>query len=188
MTAFIPRRDLDLGALRALSHPLRYRLLYHLAFVGEANSTSVAKAFGESTGSTSYHLRKLADAGLIEEVPNRGDGRERWWRLVPLDLRWGPEIQQTPETQRLAHEASTLNLERDREMVARYRANRARFPEWDTAATFSSSATRLTPAELEDFSARYLELLKSYWRPPDECPPDAEPVALIFYAFPWPGE
>lgn len=53
---------------------------------------------------------------------------------------------------------------------------------------FSSSATRLTPEELAEFTERYVELIKSYWRPPEECPPDAEPVAVLFYAFPWPGE
>jgi DNA-binding transcriptional ArsR family regulator len=40
-------------------------------------STSVAGALGESTGATSYHLRKLAEQHLIEEVPERSGGRER---------------------------------------------------------------------------------------------------------------
>lgn len=184
----IPRRDLDLRALRALAHPLRYRLLYHLAFVGEANSTSVARAFGESTGSTSYHLRKLAEADLIEEVVPRSNGRERWWRLVPLDLRGIADADRSPEAEQLAKETSTFKFERDRDLVARFLANRARFPEWENATMFSSSATRLTPAELAEFTERYVELVKSYWRPPEECPPESEPVAVLFYAFPWPGE
>ena len=36
---------------------------------------------------TSYHLRVLADAGVIEEVPGQTNGRERWWRAVLVDLR-----------------------------------------------------------------------------------------------------
>src|SRR6266571_1026927 len=78
----LKRRDVDLDGLRALAHPLRQRILYHLAFAGPATSTSIAEAFGESTGSASYHLRQLARFGFIEEIPDQGSGRERWWRLV----------------------------------------------------------------------------------------------------------
>ena len=45
------------------------------------------EALGESTGTTSYHLRVLADAGVVEEVPGQTNGRERWWRVPPVDLR-----------------------------------------------------------------------------------------------------
>jgi hypothetical protein len=52
----------------------------------------------------------------------------------------------------------------------------------------SSSATRLTPEELERFAEEYIALLKRFWRPLEESPADAMPIAAIFYAFPWPGE
>lgn len=187
MRARVPRHDLDPIALRALAHPIRQRLLYHLAFVGPANSTAVAEALGESTGSTSYHLRQLARAGMIEEDRERSNGRERWWRLIPLDLRV-PESAGSGETEALASEMNRLRFERDRDLVARYLAAQDEFGDWRRAAMFSSSATRLTKEELVEFSERYVELLKSYWRPPEECPPEAAPVAVLFYAFPWPGE
>lgn len=41
----------------------------------------LAAALGTHTGATSYHLRALAEAGLIEEV-DHGEGRRRWWRAV----------------------------------------------------------------------------------------------------------
>jgi DNA-binding transcriptional ArsR family regulator len=37
---------------------------------------------GESTGTISWHLRLLAEHGYIEEEPDRGTKRERWWRAV----------------------------------------------------------------------------------------------------------
>ena len=181
------RRDLDAAALRALAHPLRQRILYHLAFVGPANSTAVAKALGESTGSTSYHLRQLARAGMIEEDEQRSGGRERWWRLIPLDLR-ASESTAGGQSRTLAAEVARLRLNRDRDLVTRYLAVREQFGDWQGAAMFSSSATRLTRDELVEFTERYVELLKSYWRPPEDCPPDATPIAALFYAFPWPGE
>ncbi len=187
MSDLLPRRELDSSALRALAHPLRQRILYHLAFVGPANSTAVAKALGESTGSTSYHLRQLASAGMIEEAGEASKGRERWWRLIPLDLRV-PDSPSSDEAQALAAEMSRLGIARDRELVARYLAAREHFAGWQRAAMFSSSATRLTKEELAEFTERYVDLLKSYWRPPEECPSDAVPIAVLFYAFPWPGE
>ena len=54
---------------RTLANPLRRRILSHLQQQREANSTSLARALGESTGTTSYHLRQLAEQGFIEEIP-----------------------------------------------------------------------------------------------------------------------
>lgn len=71
----------DSTPLRALAHPLRSRILAQLRLHGEASATTLAAALGTHTGATSYHLRALADAGLIEEVPGRR-GRSRWWRAV----------------------------------------------------------------------------------------------------------
>ncbi len=70
-----------------MSHPLRREMLRHLGEHGTASSTTLAEALGESTGTTSYHLRVLADAGVIEEVPGQTNGRERWWQTVLVDLR-----------------------------------------------------------------------------------------------------
>jgi DNA-binding transcriptional ArsR family regulator len=122
MSASLPRRDLDLRSLKALAHPLRQRILYHLAFVGEANSTSIAKAFDENTGATSYHLRQLAAAGLVEEVSERGGKRERWWRVIPLDLRVAPTHDTSGEQMRtLSDEWDWIEVERDHQLVRRYR-------------------------------------------------------------------
>lgn len=71
---------------RVLANPLRRRMLAYLQQHREANSTSLAKALGESTGTTSYHLRKLAELRFVEEIPERSTGRERWWRALPIQL------------------------------------------------------------------------------------------------------
>src|SRR5205823_273430 len=47
---------------------------------GPATATGLGKRVGESSGTTSWHLRLLADAGLVEEDSERGNKRERWWR------------------------------------------------------------------------------------------------------------
>jgi hypothetical protein len=35
-----------------------------------------------NTGATSYHLRQLADAGLVLEDDSRGNARDRWWQAA----------------------------------------------------------------------------------------------------------
>src|SRR3954471_4188633 len=70
----------DVRALRALAHPLRNRLLGYLRLHGPATASQLGRVVGESSGSTSYHLRQLAEYGFVEEVEGRGTARERWWR------------------------------------------------------------------------------------------------------------
>lgn len=71
------------GALRTLAHPLRSRLLAELRVHGEATATDLAGALGTHTGATSYHLRRLAEVGLVEDT-GTGGGRRRVWRAAPV--------------------------------------------------------------------------------------------------------
>ena len=69
---------------------MRVALLDLLAAAGTVTATHAAGRLGYSSGLCSFHLRRLAHAGLIEEAPST-DGRARPWRL-----RWNlPE--QPPE-------------------------------------------------------------------------------------------
>jgi predicted ArsR family transcriptional regulator len=71
---------LDARQIRVLAHPLRFRLLGRLRIDGPATATGLAQALGTNTGATSYHLRQLADVGLVVDEERPGRGRERWWR------------------------------------------------------------------------------------------------------------
>lgn len=189
MAEWLSERRLDLTGLKALAHPLRQRMLYHLAFVGPANSTSIAEALSQNTGTTSYHLRKLADAGLIEELAERSNGRERWWRLVPSDLRGAePTVAATAEGQLAEKQIQAMWRAREASLIRRYLAEQERFGDWNDAALFSNAAAHLTREEFAAFTQRYVELLKEYVRPAEDAMPGAIPVAVLFYAFPWPGE
>ena len=64
--------------LRALSHPVRLRMLGLLRAEGPATATGLATRLGLNSGATSYHLRQLATHGFVEDDDSRGDGRERW--------------------------------------------------------------------------------------------------------------
>lgn len=75
--------QVDTTALRGLAHPLRGRILDQLQHRGPATATILGERLGESSGSTSYHLRQLARYGFIETVPGKNGGRGRWWRIHP---------------------------------------------------------------------------------------------------------
>ncbi len=79
MTNHEAGRTLDAGALKALAHPLRVRIYDLLSERGAQTASTLASLIGETSGSTSYHLRALAAHDLIREVPGKGTGRERWW-------------------------------------------------------------------------------------------------------------
>lgn len=75
-------RILDAHSLRGIAHPLRMRLLAALRQDGPATASQLAARLGESSGSTSYHLRQLAAHGFVEDAPGHGKGRERWWQAA----------------------------------------------------------------------------------------------------------
>ncbi|PFG36250.1 helix-turn-helix protein [Flavimobilis soli] len=78
----------DLDTLRAVTHPLRMRILGTLRLEGPATASELARALGESSGSTSYHLRQLERYGyVVDDVPDGDDDRpasrrERRWRAA----------------------------------------------------------------------------------------------------------
>ena len=78
-------RSLDARSLRGLAHPLRVEILSLLSLEGPATSTTLAERLGVRTGTTSWHLQKLAEHGFITEMPERGNQRDRWWRLAAED-------------------------------------------------------------------------------------------------------
>ena len=68
----------DAAALRVLAHPLRSRVLSQLRMHGPATATELADRLSTNTGATSYHLRKLADVGLVTDT-GTGAGKRRVW-------------------------------------------------------------------------------------------------------------
>jgi DNA-binding transcriptional ArsR family regulator len=81
-TATVPG-ELDEALLKAISHPLRHRLL-GLLDDRTASPNELARELGLPLGRVSYHIRLLADLGVIELVrtePRRG-ALEHFYRAV----------------------------------------------------------------------------------------------------------
>ncbi len=78
----------DAQQLKVLAHPLRSRLLGALRHAGPATATALAARLGTNSGATSYHLRQLAEVGLVEDDPEHSNGRDRWWRAAHGSTTW----------------------------------------------------------------------------------------------------
>lgn len=78
---------LDSAAVRVLAHPLRSQLLSALRQGGPSTATDLAHQLETNTGVTSYHLRQLAEVGLVEDTGG-GHGRRREWRATSRSHSW----------------------------------------------------------------------------------------------------
>jgi DNA-binding transcriptional ArsR family regulator len=144
-----PRRvEVDPALLKALAHPLRQRILFALRVVGPSTATRLAEQMGESSGLTSYHLRALASAGLVEEVPDRGNGRDRWWRAAHDVSGFQPSDFEGTEAAPAA-EWMQSQADRNREQeVATWNAERDNWPrQWREVADRSDYYFLATPDE-----------------------------------------
>lgn len=83
--AAMPQVSADLRALRAMSHPLRLRILDALSeAAAPMRSTDLAQRLGEPGNVVRYHVATLRKSGLLNEVdgPEGADGREHWYRAA----------------------------------------------------------------------------------------------------------
>jgi len=84
----------DLDTLKAISHPLRMSLLARLRGSGPATASELGRALGESSGSTSYHLRQLERFGFIADADEQSSGRERRWKALHDMTNFPPALTQ----------------------------------------------------------------------------------------------
>jgi DNA-binding transcriptional ArsR family regulator len=152
---------------------------------GPSTASHLARAIGESTGSTSYHLRVLAKAGILEEESGRGNGRERWWRRTSQIIHI-PSDSDDPETRAGQAGLRSLFFERDEEAVGRFLAGESDLdPELRNAAFIGSWHAWATPEQIDELGKRILELVDELRGPPGERPEGAKPVYVTFRALPW---
>jgi DNA-binding transcriptional ArsR family regulator len=182
----------DPRAMRALAHPLRLDLLDLLAVEGTATATRCAEVLGESQASCSFHLRQLAKYGFVEEAPPTS-WRERPWRLTTLSRRWS-SVQPDPTGTLAAAELGRVFIEREAaRLLAWHRTSNAWRHAWQRAAKVSTTPVWLTAAELEEVTARLIQVAvevedrhRERVDDPASRPADARPVHLLVAGFPLP--
>ncbi|MFF4251424.1 ArsR/SmtB family transcription factor [Streptomyces sp. NPDC001663] len=168
---------------KSLGNPLRRRILEYLGRHGEANSTVLAKELGESSGTTSYHLRKLAEQRLIEEIPEKSGGRERWWRSLPFSHTTPDPATMTAEEYAAAEHLALLKIDVDTEL---FRRAHQEYRGPDGWAQVQRHGAWMTKDELLAFMREYHALLDRHGHSRDTAPEGARPVSMRFYAVPEP--
>ena len=137
----------DVRALRALAHPLRNRLLGQLRLHGPATASQLGRAVGESSGSTSYHLRQLAQYGFVEEVEGQGTARERWWRARHRMTSWQPsDIEGQEGGAEVEDELLRMQLDVRGRVLRAWQTQRHELDAaWTAAASLNDHVLRLRP-------------------------------------------
>lgn len=173
--------------LRALSHPLRTRMLGLLRTEGPATATSLGARLGESSGATSYHLRQLAAHGFIEEDPEHTvRGRERWWRAVHArTMVDAKEFMGDPETSRALDLFFHTVLDDHMQRVAAFVSEKDDWHQpWIDAADISDAWLRLTPERAKQLNAELHSVLDRYRDDASADSPEAEQVVVGIQLFP----
>jgi DNA-binding transcriptional ArsR family regulator len=147
----------DPQAMRALAHPVRLAALSYLQKNGPATATQLSEHVGASPSVTSWHLRHLAEFGLVIDVPppSGTDRRQRWWNSAARGFRYEmPDTPEGAEAGRLLRAANTL--------------------------------LPLTPAEAEALESAIEQLMAPYIQRRDagETPDDARPVRYLRISLP----
>ena len=181
-----PQRVDDPRALRALSHPVRLRILGELAQRSPQNVKMLADRLDEPANSVSYHLSQLVEHGLASraEAPEGATRRERWFEA---SSRTGYTLQirdDTPDqaATTAAVRAWTLQMaadEFDRAVASEPEARRRDLPTGNAALT-----VWLTPEEARQLRTGLQDLLAPLARrhaEQQEAPRGSEADGLVHY-------
>ncbi|MFC6156927.1 winged helix-turn-helix domain-containing protein [Kribbella jiaozuonensis] len=147
------RRLSDPRELNALAHPVRMAIIELLSVSGPLTATELADRLDETPANCSWHLRKLAQHGFVEEAEG-GKGRQRPWQVPGLGFRWDDEhssgsVDERRAAQALSEVAMGRALERLHEAQQRVPDEPE---EWRAAHSNTEMVAWLTAAELKEMN------------------------------------
>jgi DNA-binding transcriptional ArsR family regulator len=181
MSDTTPWQITEAKTLAAMTHPVRRRLLNMLKLDGPATASVLAQRTGQAVGNVSHHLRVLADAALIEEVPELArDRRERWWRRTASAFRWNStDFAADTAADTMARAADTLNLDYQVTQVRQW----AQVPDeeharWPDGPFSTDSWLRVTDSELGELAAELIEVITRWADRPE--PDDGQDRSSVF--------
>ncbi|MEV1314575.1 helix-turn-helix domain-containing protein [Micromonospora arborensis] len=183
---------IDKRQVRVLAHPLRMRLVGALRVKGPATATTLAELLGTNTGATSYHLRQLAEVGLVVEAPDRGSGRQRWWQAAHDVTSWDPsDFDDDPDARAAIEWIQGDQVRLLVDTADHWFANQHEWsPAWRDGFGMSDILLTIPPARLEELKTEMWQLLERYHREAtvadsaDSADPEARPVQVFMAAYP----
>ncbi len=165
---------LDAQGLRVLAHPLRARLLTRLRTTGPSTATALAAVLGTNSGATSYHLRRLAEVGLVVDT-EEGRGRERIWRASSHTHSWTPsEFAGDPDAEAALDWLDGFYLAAFAERYERWLVVKSEWSAaWQDGFGLGDTALRLTADELVHLREEIEVLVQRYRTATSEAASDS---------------
>ena len=184
--------ELDARGMRALAHPVRLALLRQLQQGGPSTATRLAPVVGASPSVASWHLRHLAEHGLVRDATDeesaREHGRERWWAAVSRGFRFTSA--DDPEGQAAAAALTRVIEAVEGDLVQTWREESEPFlePEWRHLSERASTRILATHDELTRLNRAMEELLAPYVlrkdAAADSLPAGIRSVRILRYVLP----
>lgn len=157
-----PAVQADPTALRALAHPVRWKLIDVLASEGTATATRCSELLGESTATCSYHLGILAKYGYITRVAGR-EWRDKPWRLVSPDLNLSSRgLDPEGAAASRAAAAALLDYEMTLLKESLHRSEQEQEPQWQQANKIMGATAWITADECQAAAAEVQQILDKY--------------------------
>ena len=184
MEPFVP----DVTQLRALSHPVRMRILGLLRTLGPATASRIARRLGQNSGATSYHLRQLATHGFVEEAPELGNKRERWWRASSLmtSVRTDDGTDEGRDANDAFHHLAVTHLGTQMQAAAARRGGDT--AQWRAATSISDVQVAVTAEQAKAIQSRFealiWEVLEEHPRTPGPVGEDERRYQVVVATFP----
>ncbi|MFC7549815.1 helix-turn-helix domain-containing protein [Plantactinospora sp. GCM10030261] len=175
--------------IKVLAHPLRARLLGELRTDGPATATRLAETLATNTGATSYHLRQLAEVGLVQEDVDRSVGRQRWWRAAHDVSSWrSTGFDDDPDASAASDWLQTYQL---RQLVERAEAwiaaQHSEPPRWREAAQLNDMILRLSADDLRDLNEELTAVVERFRGREPSTAVDVRTVQVYYLTVPRPG-
>ncbi|MEZ5216380.1 MAG: helix-turn-helix domain-containing protein [Ilumatobacteraceae bacterium] len=143
-------------SLKAYVHPLRLTMLGLLRRDGPASASELGRRIGQSSGSTSYHLRQLERFGFVEPAPIQPNRRTKRWQATAQATTVAPiPLLEDPAGSAIVEQLVLLQLDRLRRQVTNF-ARRDEPAVWWDAAMSADNAIHLDPTTLREFRERIL--------------------------------
>ncbi len=175
----------DPKRLRALSHPLRWKLIELIGSEGSATATRCAQTLGESVASCSYHLNMLAKYDFIQPAAG-GQGREKPWQLTTRNQSFSG-IGLDLDGRLAAEAASEAFIDHEFGAMRERLKHRDTEPEeWLAPTGITATTLHVTIEEATEIEARVRQILDAYddrWDDPDKRPEGSRQVRYFFSAF-----
>ena len=154
--------ELTPRGMRALAHPVRLAILSRLQGYGPSTATALAPLVGATPSVTSWHLRHLAEHGLVRDAEVESDGRQRWWEAAGRGFRFTPTADEAGRDAATMLERALFDQAHDLPSRWAREVEPALEDQWRRSAGLSNTTFVATADELAEVEAAIEQLLAPY--------------------------